>query len=60
VVVVVCGCFRTQDREDLYPLIGARVNDRYIIRDYMANGSFAHVWKAFDTLEQKQARCLPR
>jgi len=43
---------QSMDRADLFPLIGARVNNRYIIRDYMANGSFAHVWKAFDTREQ--------
>ena len=35
------------------PFIGAMVDDRYLIQQYMNHGSFAHVWKALDTQTDK-------
>ena len=36
-----------------FPFIGALVNNRYVITEYMGSGSFAHAWKARDSLTEK-------
>ena len=43
----------TASNGDWFPLIGALVNNRYMITEYMGSGSFAHAWKAFDSLTEK-------